>query len=158
MNDKPSPESLHPRVLAHLGDGVYELHVREMAIAACSQQVEALHQYTTHRANASFQVQLLREITPFLTESELEIVRRGRNVSVTTSRRSKQSLSRQSTSFEALIGFLYLKNPERLKEIWSQLQATLVSGVVVKLKEDAVDDAVEEEVEAEAAAVESGLS
>jgi ribonuclease-3 family protein len=121
MNDNPSPESLHPRALAHLGDGVYELHVREQALRLCSNKADDLHRFSTSRANATFQVQLLKLLEPHLTPQEQDIVRRGRNAAVSVGRRSNQALHRQATAFEALIGYLYLQSPARLTAIWQHL-------------------------------------
>ena len=114
----PDPDSIHPRVLAHLGDGVFDLFIRETALKQGIQQAETLHRYTTSRVNAQFQVFLLDTLSPHLHESELEWVRRGRNLPVSTGRRSQHNIHRQATGFETLLGYLYLKKPERLKELW----------------------------------------
>lgn len=129
MTDSPSPEAIyagvHPRILAHLGDGVYELHIRELAVKHAlktgTHRVEDLHRFTTDLANATFQVKFLHALEPHLSEEEQEIVRRGRNVPVSSSRRSNQALYRQSAGFEALIGYLHLTHPARLQEIWQVL-------------------------------------
>lgn len=121
MTDTLSPETLHPRVLAHLGDGVYELFVRELAVAhaqkSASSRVEDLHRYTTHRASAAFQAQLMEALMPQLSEAEREMFRRGRNMPVSTGRRSSQALHRQASGFEALMGYLHLAHPDRLKAV-----------------------------------------
>ena len=52
-----------------------------------------------------------------LTESELDIVRRGRNASPKPSRRMNAQIYQQATSFEALLGYLYLTNEQRLWEL-----------------------------------------
>lgn len=108
--------ALHPRALAYLGDTVFELFVREIAIQRASQTAQ-LHRYVTDRVNAQFQVQLLEHLEASLTEEEAEIVRRGRNVAVSTGRRSQQALHRQATGFEALIGYLYLTDAKRLHQV-----------------------------------------
>jgi len=119
--------ALHPRALAYLGDTVFELFVREIAIAQASQTAQ-LHKFVTDRVNAQFQVQLLEQIEASLTEAETEIVRRGRNVAVSTGRRSQQALHRQATGFEALIGYLYLTDSKRLHDVLDQLKILLVEA------------------------------
>lgn len=114
--------ALHPRVLAHLGDAVYETLVREAAIVACSaQRADALHRFTTQRARGVFQAELLTQLSEWLTDEEREVVRRGRNVPLSSSRRKDQALHHQATAFETLVGFLYLARPERLQALWAEI-------------------------------------
>lgn len=104
---------LHPRVLAHLGDAVYELWVREAAVAH-HHSVHDLHRYTTQRVKAQTQADLLEALTLSLTNEEQDLVRRAQNMPVTTGRRSNQALHRKATALEALIGYWYLSDPEKL--------------------------------------------
>lgn len=98
---------------AYLGDAVWELFVREHTIAETQNSMD-LHKMTTDRVNASFQARILQEIEPELTEEELDLMRRGRNLSVPIARRSNQAEYRQATAFEVLIGWWYQHNKERL--------------------------------------------
>jgi ribonuclease-3 family protein len=115
----------HPRALAFLGDAVFEIFLREMAVARGLSQSKDLHTFTTERARATAQVALLHELKPLLTEAELEIVRQGRNVAVSTARRSEQAAHRQATGFEALLGALYLTDQKRLEHLLAQARAYL---------------------------------
>ncbi len=119
---------MHPRALAHLGDSVYELWIREIAIQCCQHQVDALHRFSTERAQASFQVDLLHWLMPQLNETEQDVVRRARNMATPTSRRKAQALHRQATGFEALFGYWYLFAPERLQAIRELIEPYLISG------------------------------
>ena len=65
-----------------------------------------------------FQAELLHKLEAFLTYEEQELARRGRNLPIPIGRRQNQSEYRQATSFETLIGWWYLTNPERLSEIY----------------------------------------
>lgn len=114
MNDLPI------RSYAHIGDAVYELYAREKTVLLSS-KVDKLHKYTVNIVNAQFQVYLLDNIQDFLTDEEKEIVRRARNLQVTTAKRCNHTIHRLSTAFEALIGYLYLNNPERLKDLYSHI-------------------------------------
>lgn len=102
---KPLP---HPRALAHLGDAVYELWVRELALTQASDHTKELHRYTTKRVNASVQAALLSELLPMLSDEELALVKRAQNMPVSTGRRSNQATHRRATAFEALIGYWHL--------------------------------------------------
>jgi ribonuclease-3 family protein len=108
-------EAAHPRALAHLGDGVFELLVREWAMARLGLlQVEQLHNFSIGLARAETQVACLQWLLPQLTDTEAVLYKQARNMPVTQSRRKQQGLYRQSTGFEALVGWWYLHNPERL--------------------------------------------
>ena len=71
---------------------------------------------------SSFQAGLVTKLEPFLTETELEILKRGRNVKSGHIPTHADGLTyRHSTAFEALIGYLYLRGEhKRLKELLSQ--------------------------------------
>lgn len=105
------------RSYAHIGDAVYELFIREKTIYLTSKP-EVLHKITTGLVNAEFQASLLNHIEKILTEPEEDLVRRARNLSVTTARRTNHKVHRLSTAFEALIGWLYLNDKLRLNDIF----------------------------------------
>ena len=105
------------RNLAHLGDSVYELFIREYTITQ-TQNIKNLHKLTVSFVNAEFQADLLEKIEPQLTAKEQDIIRRGRNLAVTTSKRINHKMHRIATAFEALLGFLYLYDKTRLEEIF----------------------------------------
>jgi len=108
------------RSYAHIGDAVYELYIREKTVYL-TQNPKKLHNATITLVNAGFQADLLERLHDFLTDDELDITRRARNLSVTTARRTNHTLHRLSTAFEALIGYLYLNNKQRLQEVFSFL-------------------------------------
>ena len=118
------PEELfNLRNYAHIGDAVWELFVRNYTVFKTS-NANLLHKITTKRVNATFQKDMLELITLNLTNEELEIARRARNLPIPTGRKKIQADYRQATAFEALIGFWYLHNKTRLEEIYSLLKKT----------------------------------
>lgn len=121
------------RSYAHIGDAVYELYIREKTIFLTSKP-DCLHKITVSLVNAEFQVSVLLEIENILTEQEEDIVRRARNLSVTTSRRVNHKLHRLSTAFEALIGFLYLTDKDRLQFLFNHVDK-IVEEKLSKLSE-----------------------
>lgn len=109
------------RILAHLGDAVFALYERERETLRAP-NVRLMHEKTASRTSATVQSQLLALITPELTEEERDLVRRARNMKAAASRsaasRSAGQVSyRKATAFEALLGFLYLTSPERLRQL-----------------------------------------
>lgn len=120
-----TPSLPHPRALAFLGDAVFELHIRQHAVRQGFSRSDDLHRYATARVNAARQADLLSALEPHLTEAEKEIIRQARNQAVGASRRNDQALYRQATGFEALLGALFISDPERLAELWGHLDPLL---------------------------------
>jgi ribonuclease-3 family protein len=108
--------TIAPRQLAQLGDAVYHLFLRENEILR-TVNAQQMHNRTSNLASAAKQAELLAVILPELTESEADVVRRARNIKAPAARRGNQDAYRQSTAFEALIGYLYLTDRRRLDEI-----------------------------------------
>ncbi|MEB3206447.1 MAG: ribonuclease III domain-containing protein [Vampirovibrionales bacterium] len=120
------PSLPHPRVLALLGDAVYELWLREQAVERFPQaSARSVHHWLIQHACGAFQAKLLVHLTPTLSEYELDWVRRGRNLPMTSARRNTRLTTQQSTGFEALLGVLHMQNPHRLAEIFGQIHAFL---------------------------------
>ena len=118
-------EILNIRNLAHLGDSVYELFIREYTITQ-TQNIQKLHKLTVSFVNAEFQANLLEKIEADLTEKEADIVRRGRNLAVTTAKRINHKTHRIATAFEALLGYLYLYNKPRLEEVLEKIKPYII--------------------------------
>lgn len=104
------------RNLAHLGDAVFELFERERELLA-SVTVKKLHDQVVSRVNSKEQARLIEILKPNLTEDELDIVRRARNLKPAGRRNVEQAVLRQATAFEALIGYRFLTDEVRLKEL-----------------------------------------
>lgn len=120
-----NPADLSIRSYAHIGDAVYELYVREKVVFLTSKP-DKLHKISVSLVNAEFQACLLEKLQDKLTDKEKDIVRRARNLSVTTARRVNQALHRQSTAFEALMGYLYLNDKDRLNEIFNYMNVYIL--------------------------------
>lgn len=104
------------RSLAHLGDAVFELYEREKEFLP-GLTTKKIHESVVSRVNATSQAKLLEKLQTMLTDSEKDLVRRARNMKVTKYKKVEQSIYRQATAFEVLVGFLYLTDLERLKEL-----------------------------------------
>lgn len=114
------PEQMPPHVLAYIGDAVYELFIRAHLINLGITKVNQLHKEAIRYVNASAQAGVLHVLEGSLTEVELSVVRRGRNAKSGRVPKNADMIDyRYATAFEALTGYLYLKDEQnRLKEIF----------------------------------------
>lgn len=100
---------LSPLVWAYIGDSVYEMFVRINLVNKSNAKPHKLHIESIKYVKAKAQADILKKIQENLTEKELEIVKRGRNVqNHHVAKNSSIADYSQSTAFEALIGYLYL--------------------------------------------------
>ncbi len=107
--------------LAYMGDAYYEIIIRKHFINLGFTKVNDLHKnvikYTSGRSQAKFIHYFLEN--NILNEEEIKIFKRGRNSHVHTSRKNldlKDYLD--ATGFEALFGYLFLKNDfKRIDEL-----------------------------------------
>lgn len=112
--------------LAYLGDAIYEVYIREILIKKGIAKVEELQKEATKYVSAKGQAKILDDIinNNILTETELDIVRRGRNYKRSSHPKHTDIITyKYSTGFEALIGYLYLNNQtNRLTEILNKIE------------------------------------
>lgn len=108
-----------PLTLAYIGDGVYDLVIRSIVVGKGNTNANQLHHRTSGVVKAKAQSELIETLLSDLTEEEEAVYRRGRNAkSPTMAKNATMSDYRRATGFEALIGYLYLKDEfERLVEL-----------------------------------------
>ena len=119
MLNKEDIKMLSPLVWAYMGDAVYEQFIRKYIIDQGVSKNGAYHRKAIKYVSANAQVRILKEIEPYLTEEELNIVKRGRNSNPHSHAKNADIVDyKWATGFEALIGFLYLNEQnDRLNEI-----------------------------------------
>ncbi|HIT89105.1 MAG TPA: ribonuclease III [Candidatus Merdenecus merdavium] len=99
-----------PLTLAYIGDGIYELIIRTILVKKGNRQTNKLHKKASSLVKASAQTAMIEGIMDELTPEELAVYKRGRNSkSFTTAKNATVSDYRKATGFEALMGYLYLK-------------------------------------------------
>ena len=99
-----------PLVLAYIGDGIYDLVIRTLIVRHGSCQPNKLHKRTSALVKASAQSEMIDKLMESLTEEELAVYKRGRNAkSYTMAKNATMKDYRKATGFEALMGYLYLK-------------------------------------------------
>ena len=119
--DAPSNiQQVSPASLAYLGDAVYELYIRTWYLLP-PRRLNDYHQQVVAQVRAESQANNLRSLEPYLTDPELEILRRGRNAATGSTRRVDPKIYQQATSLETLLGYLYLTDPQRLTQLLAYL-------------------------------------
>ncbi len=106
--------------LAYLGDSVYEIYIREYLLSKGICHVNDLQKEATNFVSAKNQTKFLNSLVDnnILTEDEITIVTRARNQKSNHKPKNTDIITyKYSTGFEALIGYLYINNKERLEEI-----------------------------------------
>lgn len=99
-----------PLTLAYIGDGVFEIIIRTILVKKGNCPVNQLHKRASSLVKAGSQSKMMEILEPFLTEEELAVYKRGRNAhSPTMAKHATMADYRRATGFEALMGYLYLK-------------------------------------------------
>lgn len=125
-----SPKGLSPLTLAFVGDGVYELLVREYLVSQGNCPVKKLHSRKVTLVRCQAQAQALSQVLwPLLTEEEREVVLRGRNAHVGHAPKNAPLADYHgATALEALFGYLYLQgNLDRLRELFRRIMEDVLS-------------------------------
>ncbi|MBE6730959.1 MAG: ribonuclease III [Ruminococcaceae bacterium] len=117
-------KTVSPLTFAFIGDGVYELFVREYIVNMGNCPVKKLNNAKVELVRCEFQAEVCKNVLePLFTESEREIYLRGRNAHVGhVPKNSNVSDYHAATAFEAVFGYLYLTNEiERLKFLFGEI-------------------------------------
>lgn len=99
-----------PLTLAYIGDSIYDLVIRTLLVKHGNSHPNKLHKKASAMVKASAQAEMIESLLPVLTEEEEAVYKRGRNAkSYTMAKNATMSDYRKATGFEALMGYLYLK-------------------------------------------------
>ncbi|MBN1623066.1 MAG: ribonuclease III [Clostridia bacterium] len=114
-----NPDQMSAQALAYVGDAVYELYIRGKLVSMGIRSAKKLHSSKVKYAKASGQRAVFENIQEKLSEAEARVASRGRNMKSSSIPKNADPVDYSyATAFEALIGYLYLKNnKERLMEI-----------------------------------------
>ncbi len=107
--------NLNGSALAYVGDSFYEHYIRVYLIKKGYTNTNKLHKLATNYTSGINQALIMRYFinNNIITQAELNLYKKGRNVS--SSKRKNICLVdyHDSTGFEALIGYLFFANKER---------------------------------------------
>ena len=128
MNTAMDPKQLSPLTLAYVGDGVYELFVREYIVSKGNCPVKKLHSRAVEFVRCEFQAKVLSEILmPIFTQDDMDICLRGRNAHVShVPKNSSVADYHAATAFECVFGYLYLSGRlDRLQLFFERIAASV---------------------------------
>ncbi len=107
--------TVSPLTLAFIGDGVYEMLVRERLVCLANRPPRELHREAVSMVRAEAQAAAMEKMMPLLSEKEIAVYKRGRNAH--TARNSEEY--HRATGLEALFGYLYLSGAiDRVRELF----------------------------------------
>lgn len=130
LNEKCNPNELSPLTLAFIGDGVYDLLVRERLVCEANRPVGVLNSEKIKLVCCTAQSKIAVRITENLTEEELKVFKRGKNAhAMTVPKNAKRGDYHTATGLEALFGYLYLSDrTERLRELFEIIESLDLSS------------------------------
>jgi len=110
---------ISPLALAFLGDAIHTVFVRKEVLKGEKDKLNAYNNRAKKYCNAQAQANTLTAIESILTDEEKEVVRKARNCKNKHSAKNfDEKTYNKATSYEALIGWLYLTNQtQRLEKI-----------------------------------------
>ena len=106
---------------AHLGDALWELFIREKTVFL-TQNLTKLHKYTVFFVNAQYQSEILKKLTEFLTDEELALIKRARNIPTSSRRKIDRKLHSEATCLEVLLGYTYLHDKSEYNRLTAQAE------------------------------------
>ena len=118
------PKQLSPLTLAYVGDGVYELFVREYIVSKGNCPVKKLHSRAVSFVRCEFQAKVLSEVLMplFTEEGKRSLPARTQCARFARAEKLKRSDYHAATAFECVFGYLYLKGElERLRLFFDKI-------------------------------------
>ncbi len=115
-----SPEEIGVIQLAWLGDSVWELH-QKLRYVHLPLKSKELHLSVVNEVKAKSQSKSLSQIEHLLKDNEIDLIRRARNKIKRYPKSSEPTIYSRATGFETLIGWLFLKDPQRLSTLFEYL-------------------------------------
>lgn len=105
--------------LAYLGDAYFELEVRKYLVDKGLTKVNQLHNEAIKFTSSNAQREIITYLLSLeiLSEKEISAYKRGRNNSTSGRKNVDAKTYVEATGFEALIGYLYIYDLNRLDEI-----------------------------------------
>lgn len=100
-----------PLTLAYIGDSVYDVMIRTLAVGRGNRGANELHKAVVRLVNAKTQAAMIEALSEDLSEAEMTVYKRGRNAKSNTMAKNASIIDyRKATGMEALIGYLYLQD------------------------------------------------
>ncbi|HIU40516.1 MAG TPA: ribonuclease III [Candidatus Aphodocola excrementigallinarum] len=112
---------INSKVLAFIGDAVYEVMIRSYLLKMKTNDVNKLETLKVKYVSAKSQALILDDLINknVFSENELSIIKRARNTKLSSKPKNTDIITyKKATALEALIGYLYIKKDfKRMDEI-----------------------------------------
>ena len=114
--------------LAYIGDACWCFFIRKALIDTGIYNVQILNSLASEIVSARWQSRILFEIRELLNERELKVAKRARNTSSHVPKSATVEEYRESTAFEALLGYLYLSGQKQRLDFILEKSLKYVAG------------------------------
>lgn len=120
VETRTKADEYSPLTLAFVGDGVYDLLVRDALVGAANRPVGELNRMKVSLVNCESQARFAQLLVPYLSEKELAVYKRGRNAAPkSVSKHGSLADYHSATGLECLFGYLHINGEaERLRELF----------------------------------------
>lgn len=114
-------DEISPLTLAFVGDGVYDLLVREYIVRQANRPVGQLNKIKVSLVNCKSQARFAKLLLPKLNEKETSVYKRGRNAAPKcTSKHGTVADYHSATGLECLFGYLHMNGEQsRVQELFN---------------------------------------
>ncbi|HBM99519.1 MAG TPA: ribonuclease III [Ruminococcus sp.] len=114
-------DEISPLTLAFVGDGVYDLLVREYLVRQANRPVGELNKIKVSLVNCKSQARFAKLLLPKLSDKETSVYKRGRNAAPKcTSKHSTVADYHSATGLECLFGYLHMNGEQsRVQELFN---------------------------------------
>ena len=120
--------SMDALTLAYIGDACWSFFIRKALIDTGIYNVQILNSLASEIVSARWQSRILFEIRELLNERELKVAKRARNTSSHVPKSATVEEYRESTAFEALLGYLYLSGQKQRLDFILEKSLKYVAG------------------------------
>lgn len=116
-------DEISPLTLAFVGDGVYDLLVREYLVNQANRPVGELNKIKVSLVNCKSQAAFAALLLPWLSEKEVSVYKRGRNAAPKcVSKHGTVADYHSATGLECLFGYLHMNcENDRINELFNMI-------------------------------------
>lgn len=120
---RTAADDYSPLTLAFIGDGVYDLLVRDYLVRQANRPVGELNKRKVALVNCESQAAFAKCLMPKLNEKEQAVYKRGRNAAPKcTPKHGTVADYHSATGLEALFGYLHINDEQdRIKELFNEI-------------------------------------
>ncbi len=120
---RTTADDYSPLTLAFIGDGVYDLLVRDYLVRQANRPVGELNKRKVALVNCESQAAFTKSLMPKLSEREQAVYKRGRNAAPKcTPKHGTVADYHSATGLEALFGYLHINGEQdRIKELFNEI-------------------------------------